>query len=97
MLLDRTELHEQTIEREVESGSCFWIAFDSPHLPRVVFHLTISAYWRHDFHPLMWSNKAPAPGRQPRFPLGEPGEFMYYLCIPPATSAAVGNAQRSAT
>ena len=43
----------------------------------------------------------PEPNRRPRFPLGVPDEFVYHLfvyhfCAPPASSAAVGEAQRSA-
>ena len=40
------------------------------------------------------SNQAPAPNRRPRFPLGVPDEFVYHFCAPPASSAAVGEAQR---
>ena len=40
-------------------------------------------------------NKAPAPNRRPRFPLGGSEEFGYYICAPPSSSAAVGEAQRS--
>ena len=40
------------------------------------------------------SNKAPAPSRRPRFPLGSLQEFEYLVCAPPASPAAVGEAQR---
>jgi hypothetical protein len=40
-------------------------------------------------------NETPAPNRRPRFPLGAVGEFVYHLCAPPASPAAVGEAQRS--
>jgi len=39
-------------------------------------------------------NHAPAPNRRPRFPLGSPGQFEYHFCAPPASRAAVGEAQR---
>ncbi len=42
------------------------------------------------------SNKAPAPNRRPRFPIGGVGEFEYRVCARPATPAAVGESQRSA-
>src|SRR5258705_8588908 len=38
-------------------------------------------------------NKAPAPNRCPRFPLGGSGGFGYGCCAPPASPAAVGEAQ----
>ena len=41
-------------------------------------------------------NKAPAPNRRPRFPFAALGSFDYHFCAPPASSAAVGEAQRSA-
>jgi hypothetical protein len=40
------------------------------------------------------ANKAPAPNRRPCFPLGGPGSFGYYVCAPPASPAAVGEAHR---
>jgi hypothetical protein len=39
-------------------------------------------------------NKAPAPNRRPRFPLGGLQEFAYHLCALPSSPAAVGEAQR---
>jgi hypothetical protein len=42
------------------------------------------------------ANKAPAPNR-PRFPLGGLEEFECHVCAPPSSSAAVGEARRSAT
>jgi hypothetical protein len=39
-------------------------------------------------------NKAPAPNRRPRVPLGGLRECEYYVCAPPASPAAVGEAQR---
>jgi hypothetical protein len=39
-------------------------------------------------------NKAPAPNRRHRFPLGTLREFAYLFCAPPASPAAVGEAQR---
>ena len=39
-------------------------------------------------------NKAPAPNRRPRFPLGTLAPFGYSVCAPPAFPAAVGEAQR---
>jgi signal peptidase I len=41
-------------------------------------------------------NKAPAPNRRLHSPLGGLGEFEYLVCAPPASPAAVGEAQRSA-
>lgn len=41
------------------------------------------------------SNKAPAPNRRLRFPLGGSVEFEYLVCAPPAAPAAAGEAQRS--
>jgi hypothetical protein len=41
-------------------------------------------------------NKAPAPNRRPRFPLGGLVTFDYLLCAPPSSPEAVGEAQRSA-
>ena len=41
-------------------------------------------------------NQAPAPNRRPRFPLSGVGEFDDLICAPPASPAAVGEAQRSA-
>ncbi len=43
-----------------------------------------------------FSNKAPAPNRRPRFPLGGFGEFEYPVGARPASPAAVGEARRSA-
>src|ERR1051326_39133 len=43
------------------------------------------------------SNKAPAPNRRPRVPLGIFREFAYHLCAPPSSPAAVGEAHRSAS
>lgn len=40
------------------------------------------------------ANKAPAPNRLPRFPLGSLGRFDYPFCAPPASPAAVGEAHR---
>jgi hypothetical protein len=40
------------------------------------------------------SNEAPAPNRRPPFPFGSPGEFEYLVGAPPASPAAVGEAQR---
>jgi hypothetical protein len=40
------------------------------------------------------ANKAPAPNRRPRFPLGAPAPLVYHLCAPPASPAAVGEARR---
>jgi hypothetical protein len=42
----------------------------------------------------MTANKAPAPNRRPRFPLGGLGEFEYLVCAPSASPAAVGEARR---
>jgi hypothetical protein len=42
------------------------------------------------------ANKAPAPNRRRRFPLGVSGRFEYTLCAPPYSTAAAGEAQRSA-
>ncbi len=42
-------------------------------------------------------NKAPAPNRRPRFPVGSMGGFVYRVCAPPTSPAAVGEAQRWAT
>jgi len=42
------------------------------------------------------ANKAPAPNRRPRFPLGGTVGFEYLVSAPPAVPAAVGEAQRSA-
>jgi len=39
-------------------------------------------------------NKAPAPNRRPRFPLGGMWDFGYLICAPPASQAAVGEARR---
>ena len=39
-------------------------------------------------------NNAPAPNRRPRFPLGDLEEFEHLVCAPPASPAAVGEAQR---
>jgi hypothetical protein len=39
-------------------------------------------------------NKAPAPNRRRRFPIGILGEFDYLVCAPPACPAAVGEARR---
>lgn len=39
---------------------------------------------------------APAPNRRPRFPLGGLVWFEYVFCAPPASTAAVGEARRSA-
>ncbi len=39
-------------------------------------------------------NKAPAPNRRLRFPLGSLGDFEYPPCAPPASPAAVGEARR---
>ncbi len=39
-------------------------------------------------------NHAPAPNRRLRFPLGSLAWFDYRLCAPPASPAAVGEAQR---
>lgn len=39
-------------------------------------------------------NKAPAPNRRPRFPLGGLGEFQYRVCARPSLPAAVGEAHR---
>jgi hypothetical protein len=39
-------------------------------------------------------NKAPAPNRRPRFPLGVFCGFGYPICAPPASQAAVGEARR---
>jgi len=39
-------------------------------------------------------NKAPAPNRRPRFPLGLLRGFLYRFSAPPASSAAVGEARR---
>ena len=41
-------------------------------------------------------NKAPAPNRRPRFPLGARLPFGFPFCAPRASPAAVGEAQRSA-
>src|SRR6266404_6509253 len=41
---------------------------------------------------LIEPNKAPAPNRRPRFPLGGLGEFEYRVCAPPPSPAAVGEA-----
>ncbi len=43
----------------------------------------------------MEHNQAPAPNRRPRFPVGSPGEMDYHLCAPPASPAAVVEAQRT--
>jgi len=43
----------------------------------------------------MKPNKAPAPNRRPRFPLGCLREFEYRVRSLPASAAAVGEAQRS--
>src|SRR6266404_1960618 len=43
------------------------------------------------------ANLAPAPNRLPCFPLGSLVWFVYVFCAPPASPAAVGEAQRSAT
>jgi hypothetical protein len=40
------------------------------------------------------ANQAPAPNRRPRFPLSGLGEFGRPICAPPASQAAVGEAQR---
>jgi hypothetical protein len=39
-------------------------------------------------------NKAPAPNRRPRFPLGGLACLVYFSCAPPASPAAVGEARR---
>jgi hypothetical protein len=39
-------------------------------------------------------NKAPAPNRRPRFPLGAAGAVVHYFSAPPASPAAVGEARR---
>ena len=39
-------------------------------------------------------NKAPAPNRRPRFPLGGMAPFVYRSCAPPASPAAVGEPRR---
>ena len=39
-------------------------------------------------------NKAPAPNRRPRFPLGAWLELDYTFCAPPSSSAVVGEAPR---
>src|SRR4051812_28585290 len=44
------------------------------------------------FRPL---NKAPAPNRRSRFPLGVSVHLKYYFCAPPVTSTAAGEARRS--
>jgi hypothetical protein len=43
-----------------------------------------------------WPNKAPAPNRRPRFPFAALFPFGYPFCAPPASPAAVGEAQRYA-
>ena len=40
------------------------------------------------------ANRAPAPNRRGRFPLGAPGGFACLFCAPPRSSAAVGEARR---
>ena len=42
----------------------------------------------------MKPNQAPSPNRRPRFPLGVLGQFDYFVCAPPASPAAVGDAHR---
>jgi hypothetical protein len=39
-------------------------------------------------------NKAPAPNRRPRLPLGGSGEFGYFVYASPSSSAVVDEAQR---
>jgi len=39
------------------------------------------------------ANRAPAPNRRPRFPLGGLGEFEFHVCAPPP-SPVVGEARR---
>jgi hypothetical protein len=41
------------------------------------------------------ANKPPAPNRRPCFPVAATPGFCYLLCAPPASPAAVGEAQRS--
>ncbi len=41
-------------------------------------------------------NHAPSPNRRPRLPLGVAGEFGHHFCAPLSSSAAVGEAPRSA-
>jgi hypothetical protein len=43
----------------------------------------------------MRSDNAPPPDRRPRIALGGFGKLEYIVCAPPASSAAVGEAQHS--
>jgi hypothetical protein len=42
----------------------------------------------------MEHNEAPAPNHRPRFPFAASFRFDYPICAPPASPAAVGEAQR---
>jgi hypothetical protein len=46
------------------------------------------------FREMKRAEQAPAPNRRPRLPLGGVGRFDYTVCAPPASPAAVGEAQR---
>jgi hypothetical protein len=52
--------------------------------------------FRRSWREALRANKAPAPNRRPRFPLGISGQSEYAIYAPPASPAGVGEAQRSA-
>src|SRR5437762_3321321 len=72
-----------------------WSGFFSPS----GFWLESSQAGRIRYRPFLCdikSIKTRLPNRRPRFPLGAFGRFAYPCCAPPASPAAVGEAQRSA-